>query len=82
MFLPHPLLLLNMLFQTFQLLQHDLKTQKHFFNKTSTQAGTEEGISELPILLTHSVNKELWFGWKIVVDHVVQHGNIDSTGLV
>lgn len=33
-------------------------------------------------LLTYAVNKKLGFGWKVEVDHVVQHGDIDTTGLV
>ena len=55
---------------------------KTFFQQNFNTSWNRRGHFRTAILLTHSVNKELWFGWKIVVDHVVQHGNIDSTGLV
>ena len=31
--------------------------------------------------LTHSVNKELGLGWEVVVDDIVQEGNINAPGL-
>ena len=34
------------------------------------------------LTLTHSVNKQLGFGWEIVVDDIVQEGNINAPGLI
>ena len=32
--------------------------------------------------LTYSMNKKLWFCWEVVVDHIVQHRDVNSTRLV
>ena len=33
----------------------------------------------LIVLRTNSVNKQLGFGWEIVINYIVQHGNVYST---